>query len=287
MNRIDACQSNDYQRVEKAIDYIRQNLSRQPELAQIAAHVGLSPYHFQRLFRRFAGVSPKRFLEFLTVGEAKRLLARSHSILSAADGVGLSGPARLHDQFVSIEAATPGDFKRHGANLTIRYGFGPSPFGEVLVASTARGICALSFTDVGNRSREIQVLRSAWPLAGFARDDTHARTTAQNLFDTAGSHARPVHLAVQGTNFQIQVWNALLRIPAGALVTYGDIARSIGKPRAARSVASAIGANDVGFLIPCHRVIRSSGVLGEYRWGESRKAAIIAWEQASTFTGNE
>lgn len=287
MNRIDACQSKDYQRVEKAIDYIRQNLSRQPDLAQIAAHVGLSPYHFQRLFRRFAGVSPKRFLEFLTVAEAKHLLAHSHSILSAADSVGLSGPARLHDQFVSIEAMTPGDFKRHGANLAIRYGFGPGPFGELLVASTARGICALSFTDAGNRDREVQALRDSWPLAKFTRDDTNARSIARNLFDAAASRSRPVHLAVQGTNFQIQVWNALLRIPAGMVCSYGHVAHTVGRPRAARSVATAIAANPVGFLIPCHRVIRSSGALGEYRWGESRKAAIIAWEQASTFTGDD
>lgn len=280
MSRIDACQSKDYQRVEKAIDYIRQHLSQQPDLAQIAAYVGLSPYHFQRLFRRFAGVSPKRFLEFLTVGEAKRLLDHSHSILSAAEGVGLSGPARLHDQFISIEAMTPGDFKRNGANLTIRYGFGPSPFGELLVASTTRGICALSFTDEGNRDCEIQAMRDAWPLAEFARDDTNARDIAETLFSTATARARPLHLAVEGTNFQIQVWNALLRIPAGMVCSYGQVAHTVGRPRAARSVASAIAANPVGYLIPCHRVIRNSGVLGEYRWGKSRKAAIIAWERS-------
>jgi AraC family transcriptional regulator of adaptative response/methylated-DNA-[protein]-cysteine methyltransferase len=280
MDRIDVSQSKDYQRVEKAIEFIRQNLSGQPDLARVAAHVGLSPYHFQRLFRRFAGVSPKRFLEFLTVNEAKRLLARSHSVLSAADGLGLSGPARLHDQFVSIEAVTPGDFKRRGLDLQIRYGFGPSPFGEVFLGITPRGICALSFVGPRNRATEMQTLCDAWPAAGCTRDDALVHETLGRVFAPSSAGPAPVPLAVRGTNFQIQVWNALLRIPAGAVSTYSDVARTLGKPRAARPVASAIAANPVGFLIPCHRVIRNDGVLGGYHWGEARKAALIAWEQA-------
>ena len=277
MMEIDASQSKDYQRVEKAIDYIREHLADQPGLARVAEYVGLSPYHFQRLFRRFAGVSPKRFMEFLTVGEAKQLLAQSESVLSVSDRLGLSSPARLHDHFVSIEAVTPGDFKRRGQDLEISYGFGPSPFGEALAATTTRGICALSFVPVGGHESELRALRQSWPAARLRRDDKHARDALDRIF--SGGSAETMPLALRGTNFQIRVWNALLQIPTGTLKTYRQVAIQLDAPRSARAVATAIGANPVAFLIPCHRVIRGDGTLGGYRWGESRKAAIIGWEQ--------
>lgn len=275
-------QPDDYRRIEQAIHYIRRHMTAQPDLAEIAAHVGLSPFHFQRMFRRWAGVSPKRFLEYLTVDQAKRLLAQSESVLAASDAVGLSSPARLHDHFVSIEAVTPGDFKRQGLGLGIRYGFSPSPFGEALVARTARGICALSFVEPGAGDAALEALRRAWPAAEFRRDDAGAATTLARVFSARGDRGDRIRLAIRGTNFQVKVWNALLRIPTGAVTTYSHIARSIDAPLAARSVGTAIGANPVAVLIPCHRVIRSDGGLGGYRWGEPRKAAIIGWEQAVT-----
>jgi len=282
MDRQDEKKLQDYRRIEQAIHYIGGRVRAQPNLAEVAAHVGLSPYHFQRLFRRWAGVSPKRFLEYLTVEQAKRLLAQSESVLSTSHQVGLSGPARLHDHFVSIEAVTPGEFKRRGLDLEIRHGVAASPFGPVLVAGTSRGLCALSFVDAGGEETELTVVRGTWPEARLRRDDVYARNLVRKVFVSTDRARQHFPLWVRGTNYQIKVWNALLRIPPGAMATYRQIAEAIGHPRAARSVATAIGANPVGFLIPCHRVIRADGALGGYRWGETRKATLLGWEQAAT-----
>lgn len=270
--------SAEYARIERAIHYLARHAGRQPDLADAAAAAGLSPFHFQRLFTRWAGVSPKRFVELLTVEHAKRLLRDSASVLDAALAVGLSGPGRLHDQFVALEAATPGEFKAGGAGLTIRWGVHASPFGAVLAALTARGVCRLAFIDDDGDAAERDALAAAWPRATLIRDDRQTAAAAHAAF-AGGAGAKPP-LWVRGTNFQIAVWRALLRVPEGKVCTYGDLAAAIGRPTAARAVGQAVGANPVACLIPCHRVIRSVGALGGYRWGTERKRALLAWEAA-------
>lgn len=262
----------DYDRVESAIRYIADHADAQPGLEEIAREVGLSPFHFQRLFRRWAGVSPKRFLQTLTVEHAKSLLAESASVLDAAYETGLSGPSRLHDHFVAVEAMTPGEFKRRGAGLEIRWGVHASPFGRVVIATTGRGVCGLSFAAGEPR----QWLRREWPEAELVEDRAKTRALAGQIFEASAR----VPLHVEGTSFQLQVWRALLRIPAGHLRSYDQVARAVGRPGAARAVGSAVGANRIAYLIPCHRVIRASGSIGGYRWGGERKQAMIAWEQA-------
>jgi AraC family transcriptional regulator of adaptative response/methylated-DNA-[protein]-cysteine methyltransferase len=270
----------DYERVERAIHYIRQNVDQQPDLKEVAAHVGLSPYHFQRLFQRWAGVTPKRFLEYLTVEQAKILLEDSHSILDVSIETGLPGPGRLHDQFVSIEAVSPGEFKNRGANLEISYSFHDSPFGELLLSLTARGILALSFVDPDNRTAELARLKEAWCNARFVEEYNRGKQLVAQLFDNDRSERGKLLLSIRGTNFQVKVWNALLSIPAGTIVSYQTIANRLQRPRAVRAVANAIGANPVAYLIPCHRALRSSGELGGYRWGVERKRLMLGREQA-------
>jgi len=248
----------DYSRVEKAILFLEQNYHRQPELHEIADSVHLSEFHFQRLFRRWAGITPKRFVQFLTLEHAKQLLADSRSVLDATYDAGLSSPGRLHDLFVNIEAMTPGEYKAQGAGLRITFGFHPSPFGECLVAVTERGICGLGFVDAGGRA---QLLRRIF--GGEKRDAN-----------------RPPTLVLQGTNFQIKVWEALLKIPAGSVTSYQDLAATVCSRRAARAVGSAVGKNPIAYLIPCHRVLRKAGVTGGYHWGAARKKAMLAWEAA-------
>ena len=273
--------TRDYERIACAIDFLRRNAERQPELSEVARRVHLSEHHFQRLFTRWAGVSPKRFLQFLTVEHAKARLAGSRSVLDLAAGVGLSGPGRLHDLFVTLEAMTPGEFRHGGGGLAIRYGWGESPFGRCLIATTARGICALRFTDGGSRERAASELRDEWRNAGLQHDPGTIADLARRIFAPLGPRpARPLALLVKGTNFQIQVWRALISVPFGSVVTYGDIASRIGHDHAARAAGSAVGANPIAWLIPCHRVIRESGNLGDYRWGATRKAAILGWEAA-------
>lgn len=272
--------TGDYQRIEQTIRYLSENFRQQPGLAQIAAQVGLSEFHFQRLFRRWAGVSPKRFLQFLTAEYARGVLQASGSVLEAAWESGLSGGGRLHDLTVALHAATPGEIKSHGAGLTIRYGFHPTPFGEALIAATNRGICALAFVQ-GSREEALESVRTPWKNAAFVLDQTGTAVLAERIFSSGKQHnGAPPALHIQGTNFQIKVWQALLCLPPGSAATYGDIAAAIGAPGAARAVGSAVGQNPVAWLIPCHRVIRKTGILGEYRWGAVRKKAMLGWEAA-------
>jgi AraC family transcriptional regulator of adaptative response/methylated-DNA-[protein]-cysteine methyltransferase len=266
----------DYARVERALQFLNDNHLRRPTLEEISSHVHLSPFHFERLFRRWAGTSPKRFLQCLTKEHAKALLRKSRSLLDVAYGSGLSGPGRLHDLFVSCEAVTPGEFKQRGRGITIRYGMHPTPFGYCLLASTERGICALRFVSKDGRG-VLEEFREEWDAARFIEDQAATGALCQQIFcDTK----RPVHLHLRGTNFQLQVWQALLTIPYGNLVNYSSIAAILGARSAYRAVGSAIGRNPIAYLIPCHRVIRRLGVFGNYRWGNLRKQAIIGWESS-------
>ncbi len=268
----------DYERVERAIRFLGENAEHRPSLAEVARSAGLSPAHFQRLFTRWAGISPKRFLQFLAKEHAVEQLRRSATVLDAAWDTGLSGPGRLHDLLVSSEAATPGEVASGGRGVSIAWGFHPTPFGECLLGMTARGICHLSFVDRGGRRDARAELRRRWPRASLREDRTLVSRTAERVF--AGTGCGKLHLHLAGTNFQLKVWEALLRIPPGAATTYGEVARRIGRPTAARAVAGAVGANPVAWIIPCHRVLRSIGTLGGYRWGVERKRAMLGWEAA-------
>jgi AraC family transcriptional regulator of adaptative response/methylated-DNA-[protein]-cysteine methyltransferase len=272
--------NSDYDRIAAAIRFIEGNFLNQPTLGEIASELGVSPFHFQRLFQRWAGVSPKRFLQFLTVEYAKKLLDQSMSVLDTTYEVGLSGPARLHDHFVSLEAVTPGEYKRRGAGLRIRYGRHPSPFGPVLLAVTERGICWLSFPSGESDDTDLVSFQQFWRGAEFSADKAGTRTIAERIFAWQDNGEGTLSLFVKGTNFQINVWKALLRIPSGFLCSYDQIARAIGNPSASRAVGKALASNPVGYLIPCHRVIHKVGEPGNYRWGETRKRALIAWEAA-------
>ncbi len=269
--------SDDYRRIEEAIHFLDRHFPAQPSLEAVARNAGLSPWHFQRMFRRWAGISPKRFLQFLTLDYAKRALAQSRSVLDAAYATGLSSPSRLHDLFVAADAVTPGEFKRRGAGLEIRYGFHPSPFGECLLARTGRGICALFFVLDGDRQKTLEELRRRWPDASLVEDPRSTGLLARQVFAASG-RGRQVRLDVRGTNFQLKVWQALLEIPPGAVAPYERVAERVGKPRASRAVGTAVGQNPVAFLIPCHRVIRKVGAVGKYHGGVTRKRAMLAWE---------
>ena len=271
--------NEDYARIEKAILFLEGNYQRQPELHEIAASVNLSEFHFQRLFRRWAGISPKRFVQFLTLEHAKKLLGGSHSVLDATYDAGLSSPGRLHDLFVNIEAVTPGEFKARGANLEIHYGFHATPFGECLLAATDRGVCGLGFVGDGGRSRTLHDFKQRWPEARMKENARRTSPYLHRIFGpTNGDGKKPITLVLRGTNFQVKVWEALLRIPMGAVTSYEELAASVCSTRAARAVGAAVGKNPVAFLIPCHRVIHKAGVIGNYHWGSARKKAILAWE---------
>jgi len=271
----------DYDRIARAIDFIVDRAAAQPQLDEIAAHVHLSPFHFQRLFSRWAGITPKRFLQVLTVERAKPLLAQGRlSLLDASESLGLSSSSRLHDHFVSLEAMTPDEYRRDGQDVEIVHGEADSPFGRAFIATTPRGLCAVSFVDHETGDDALDCLANRWPGAVLRQDDAVAGELADRIFRRAPDPTQSLTVAVQGTNFQIAVWRALLRIPAGNLVSYGDIAAAIGRPAAVRAVGTAVGANPCAFVIPCHRVIRESGALGGYRWGLTRKHAIHAWEAA-------
>jgi AraC family transcriptional regulator of adaptative response/methylated-DNA-[protein]-cysteine methyltransferase len=271
---------DDYSRIEKAIHFLDERFPEQPDLAEVAKSVNLSPYHFQRLFKRWAGISPKRFLQFLMLDYAKHALERSGNVLDAAYAVGLSSPSRLHDLFVTVEAVTPGEFRRRGAGLRIRYGFHPSPFGECLLAATDRGICAMYFVTNG-RAAVLNEVRRRWPAADFVLDPDSTGSYLNRIFPR---NNRPGKLPIdlRGTNFQIKVWQALLEIPPGAVVPYEDLAARVGNPKATRAVGTAVGQNPIAFIIPCHRVIRKVGAIGNYHGGVERKRAILAWEAART-----
>ena len=271
--------ARDYERVARAIEFLRRNAASQPDLTAVARHLHLSGHHFQRLFTRWAGVSPKRFVQYLTVEHAKLRLGATSGVLELACAVGLSGPGRLHDLFVTLEAMSPGEYKAGGAGLAIRYGVHESPFGAALLAVTARGICGLHFLDGAVDGMER--LRHDWPGAELRQDRDGTAPVFERLFRPFSSQpGRPLALLVKGSNFQVKVWRALLELPFGSLATYGHVAGRIGAPGSARAVGTAIGANPIAWLIPCHRVIRETGLLGGYRWGPDRKAAMLGWEAA-------
>jgi AraC family transcriptional regulator of adaptative response/methylated-DNA-[protein]-cysteine methyltransferase len=279
---------DDYSRIERAILFLDRNFRDQPGLSDIARSVNLSEHHFQRLFRRWAGISPKRFLQFLTVEYAKELLAESRSLLDATYEAGLSSPGRLHDLFTNVEAVTPGEFKSKGAGLKIDYGFHWSPFGICLLAVTDRGICGLSFLLHGDHEKAVQDLKSKWPGAGFEENSERTAPLLDQIFPPAGPKgARALSLFLRGTNFQIKVWEALLRIPEGSVVSYEDLALRLGKPGATRAVGSAVGQNPIAFIIPCHRVIRKIGLVGDYHWGATRKKAMLVWEAARKHSADD
>ena len=270
---------HDYNRIAQAIAWLHTHAEAQPDLARVARHVGLSENHFQRLFTRWAGVSPKRFLQCLTLEDARRRLAVTRNTLDLAAAVGLSGSGRLHDLFVTLDAMSPGEARLGGAGLDIRYGIHDTRFGPALIAATARGVCAVHFVD--DQDAASGHLRTAWPKARVLRDPSATAAVARRMFaPLAADTGQPLAVLVKGTNFQIQVWRALLALPAGAVTTYGDLAGALHMPDAARAVGAAVGANALACLIPCHRVIRATGALTGYRWGVERKAAMLAWEAA-------
>ena len=276
--------NGDYERIEQALQYIRHNVTRQPSLAQIAAGIGLSEYHFQRLFTRWAGISPKKFLQYLTLDYAKRCLADSASVLEASYAAGLSGPGRLHDLFVNMESVTPGEYRRRGAGMEIGYSYHDSPCGECLLLATERGVCGLAFVTDCDHSQVLADMQERWGRARLVADDVATAGYAERIFgatDPLRTRAEPpLRLLLCGAPFQIKVWEALLRIPPGARVTYGQLARFVGRPQAARAVGTAVGHNPIAYLIPCHRVIRRDGLIGGYHWGEARKLAMLGRESA-------
>jgi AraC family transcriptional regulator of adaptative response/methylated-DNA-[protein]-cysteine methyltransferase len=278
---------SDYDRVAQAIHFIEQNHRRQPSLEEVARSVYLSEFHFQRLFRRWVGISPKRFLQFLTVEHAKRRLDECRSVLDTTYDAGLSSPGRLHDLFVTLEAVTPGEYKQRGAGLRMAYGFHDTPFGTALVGATERGLCALSFVDEGGEGAAIDELRERWSAADLDEDARRTADLAARIFSPAARDDKPIPLFVQGTNHQVRVWEALLRVPAGAVVSYEQLAAAAGRPDAVRAVAGAVARNQVAYVIPCHRVIRKLGAFGGYRWGGDRKRAMLAYEAAQVFGDDE
>ncbi len=271
---------SDYDRIAEAIEFIAGRVERQPTLDEVADHVHLSAFHFQRLFSRWAGVSPKKYLQVLTVEHAKQMLDQPRPVLDVSNALGLSSGSRLHDHFVQLEAVTPGEFKLKGAGLQIEYGVHDSPFGQAFIAITARGVCSLVFLDQSGFEGALLALQRRWPLAAMHENEVSTRTVIATMFGTPDQTKQPISLYVSGTNFQVSVWRALIQVPPARLASYADIAAAVGCPRAARAVGSAMGANPVAFLIPCHRVIRQTGHWGGYRWGETRKQAIHAWEVA-------
>jgi AraC family transcriptional regulator of adaptative response/methylated-DNA-[protein]-cysteine methyltransferase len=279
VNYAQSCE--DYRRIERAIIYLEKHFTDQPSLAQLAASAGLSEFHFQRVFTRWVGISPKRFMQYLTREHAKELLKRSADLLQATYASGLSSPGRLHDLFVTHEAVTPGEYKTGGQGLEVSFGFHPSPFGECLLAVTRRGICFLAFTPEGRRGSAPAELQRQWPRASLRQDEQATLPQVEQVFQFfSGEGASGLSLHLRGTNFQIKVWEALLRIPAGYVVTYADLAVQIGMPSASRAVGSAVGRNPLPVIIPCHRVIRKAGDFGNYRYGAARKKALLAWESA-------
>lgn len=271
---------SDYERIAQAISFIASRVDSQPGLDEIAAHVHLSPYHFQRMFSRWAGVTPKRFLQVLTLERAKQLLSKSMPLLEVSDALGLSSGSRLYDHFVHLEAVTPGEYKLGGAGLTIEYAVHETPFGPAFIATTPRGICSFSFCEHAETDEHLAALQKKWRHATLRENHEQTQAVVQAMFGAEKKIDRPVSLYVSGTNFQISVWKALLQIPPAKVVSYSQVANAIGHPGSARAVGLAVGANPIALLIPCHRVIQQSGKLGGYHWGLTRKQAIHAWESA-------
>ena len=274
--------SINYQRIEQAIQYLEKNFQQQPELDEVAEKVHLSPFHFQKIFTDWAGISPKRFLQFLTVDFLKGKLQQSRNIVEAADAAGLSSQSRVYDLFTTLEAVTPQEYKLSGTGLTIEYGFNETPFGTCLLGVTDRGICWLSFVSPEEGPKaELEKMKEHWHNSVFHQDQEATHEFVEQIFDgNASMSTKKLHLLVKGTNFQIKVWEALLRLPMGSVTTYQGIAEKINNPKAMQAVGSAVGSNHIAYLIPCHRVIRKDGILGEYRWSATRKKSIIGWEMA-------
>ena len=285
--------SRDFARIARTIRYIDEHYREQPRLATVAAHANLSEFHFNRLFRRWAGVTPKQYLAYVTGTAAKDALKSQPSVLDAAYSVGLSGPGRLHDLIVTLDAMTPGELKTQGRGAAIRYGLSQTPFGTALLATTGRGICHLAFVESGRERAAVQELEQRWPDARLDRDDPHAQAIAQKIW-AQGSTSQPparqaksaVRVNVAGTNFQLKVWEALLDLGAGGNTTYTAVAAAIGRPGGTRAVGQAVGANPVGWLIPCHNVLRKDGELGGYQWGAERKRAMQAWKTMPVIAQN-
>jgi AraC family transcriptional regulator of adaptative response/methylated-DNA-[protein]-cysteine methyltransferase len=272
----------DYDVVRRAIAHIKGNWRTQPEIEQIAESAGVTPTELHHLFRRWAGLTPKAFLQALTLDSARNLLRDSASVLDASYEVGLSGPGRLHDLFVTHESMSPGEWKSGGEGLTISYGFHPSVFGTALVMATERGLCGLAFADPGKEKATLADMRHRWPKANFVEDSARTAPLTARIFDKRLWRAdQPLRIVLIGTDFEVRVWETLLRIPMGRATTYSDIAGSIGAPKAARAVGAAVGKNPVSFVVPCHRVLGKSGALTGYHWGISRKRAMLGWEAGS------
>jgi AraC family transcriptional regulator of adaptative response/methylated-DNA-[protein]-cysteine methyltransferase len=271
--------TTDYRRIERAILFLEGHAGHQPGLKDVSRHVNLSEYHFQRLFKRWAGITPKQFLQVLSLERTKELLRERGSLLDVTYRAGMSSPSRLHDLFVSIEAVTPREFREKGRELSIRYGFHPTPFGECLIAVTDRGISNLAFVREGGRKKALSDLRQQWRHAEISEDPRGTKSYIEMIFGTSHAAGRTINLALKGTNFQVKVWQALLKIPRGAVSSYETIAAAIRKPMAVRAVANAVARNPVAFLVPCHRVIRKTGAIGGYHWGTARKKAMLAWEK--------
>lgn len=275
-----------YQRIEQAIRYLEENFQKQPELDEVAEKVHISPFHFQRLFTDWAGISPKRFLQFLTVDFLKQKLQDSRNLVEAAEAAGLSSQSRVYDLFTTLEAVTPQEYKVHGAGIRVDYGFHETPFGTCLLGVTERGVCWLSFVPTDGQAKgEMETMKSHWHQSVFHQNQELTGSVVQKIFGERDSQPDKLHLFVKGTNFQVKVWEALLRLPLGSVTTYQGIAGKINNPKALQAVGSAVGSNHIAYLIPCHRVIRKDGVLGEYRWSAQRKKSIIGWEMARTVSG--
>jgi AraC family transcriptional regulator, regulatory protein of adaptative response / methylated-DNA-[protein]-cysteine methyltransferase len=274
-----AAQLQDYDHVRRIVAFISQNWREQPSLERIAEHVGLSTTHVHHLFRRWAGLTPKAFLQAITLDAARLMLADSASLLETSYEVGLSGPGRLHDLFVTHEAMSPGEYKSGGAGLVMRYGFHPSPFGEAIVVSTGRGLAGLGFVEGEEREAALADMRRRWRNADFELDQAATAPLARRVFDRSEWRSQePLRVVLIGTDFEVRVWRALLRIPFGRASTYSDIAGHIGSPKAARAVGAAVGRNPISFVVPCHRVLGRSGALTGYHWGVTRKQAMLGWE---------
>ena len=274
----------DYNRIETALLFIRENFQQQPELNDVARHVHLSPFHFQKMFKEWAGVTPKKFLQYISLEHAKNLLKQQRTLEDVSFETGLSGTSRLHDLFISIEGMTPGEFKNDGENLQINHSYAETPFGDILIASTLKGVCHISF--VNNRKNEFEILQSRFRKASFFQKTDLLQQNALQIFKEDWSNLDKIKLHLKATPFQIKVWETLLKIPFASVTSYSAIANGIYLPNASRAVGTAVGANPVAFLIPCHRVIRSTGILGDYHWGINRKTAIIGWEAAKNFGEN-
>lgn len=271
-----------YQQIARAIDYLYVNFRNQPSLEEVAAQVNMSAFHFQRMFTEWAGISPKRFLQFLTTDYLKHRITGFDNLLDAADAAGLSSQSRVYDLFVNLEAVTPQEYKEKGSGILIEYGFHTSPFGECIIGVTGRGICHLSFLQEDNRSTAIEELEKAWGNASVRENSRNTEVMANAIFHRKPGTQEKLSVLVKGTNFQVKVWNALLEVPYGNVTTYQSIARHIEVPNALQAVGSAVGANPIAYLIPCHRIIKKNLIIGEYHWGTERKKAMLGWEMSKT-----